>query len=147
MRFNKYRSKLHNLKEYSGDFLRIGSALGIVGEATNWYYNVRGEVLNEVIDNIGRDLTSTIDETFGVYGFGEALNTYKDFRNGEPKNLLEYSGKIAKVAPLSSPFLSMATNGDFFSSILIPAGICISGWASDSFGEYLRKKDINKEKD
>ncbi|MEM7816244.1 MAG: hypothetical protein QXN71_03935 [Candidatus Aenigmatarchaeota archaeon] len=90
---------------------------------------MKGYVLNEVIDNIGKGLTNSIDEMFGLYGIGEGINVYKQFREDRKSenkpDFMDYSGRFARMAPLAAPFISYATGGDFFKSIMIPAAVCI----------------------
>lgn len=132
---------MNNLKQKAGDLMRCGAGLGVVGTAMKWYNGVKDYVLNEVIHNIGMDLTRAIQYPFCAYGIGEAINAYQEYRNRREESEtfpqymrrlvreapLEVAGTIMTLAPVASPIISSATGNDFFKSILIPAGVCVAG--------------------
>ncbi|MFH1978252.1 MAG: hypothetical protein ABIJ92_02920 [Candidatus Aenigmatarchaeota archaeon] len=130
------------LWENTGNLVRVGGALGVTVSAIEWYHGVRDHVLYEVIGDIGRDLTASIDDMFAIYGAGEVLNTVRQYREvGDDPNFLEHTGRIARLAPIAAPFLSSATDGDFFTGILLPAGICIAGHGLEYAGNLFRSDE------
>lgn len=124
----------------------------------NWYAGVKDYVLNEVISDIGKGLTYAIQYPLCAYGVGEAINTYKDYRNSRkgsesiPKYIgrlarespFELAGTIMTLAPIASPIISSATGNDFFKSILIPACVCIAGHTIRYLGRAIKNKEIRE---
>jgi hypothetical protein len=135
------------LKENAGNLVRVGSATGVVGSALNWYNGVKDYALNEVIDNLGKGLTDSIDKAFALYGIGEGINTYNQFKADKEKkerpNLLEYTGRFARMAPIAAPFISLATDGDFFKSVILPAAVCIGGYGTEYVGRLFKRNNVH----
>ena len=132
------------IKNNYGDFIRIGSALGVAGSASRWYNGIKDHVLNEVIKDIGNGLTDSIDIPFGLYGLGETINVCKDIdkdiKNEERATILEWTGRSLRLCPLFAPYLAYISDGDFFKSILAPATACIAGYGFEYVGKMFRKE-------
>ncbi|UCD07361.1 MAG: hypothetical protein JSW41_00040 [Candidatus Aenigmatarchaeota archaeon] len=128
-----------------GHLVRVGSALGTGGAAASWYNGVKDYAVNQVIDTLGSDLTYAIDEVFCLYGIGEGIAAVGQVReekeNDIKPHLLEYSGRVARLAPIATPIISQATDGDFVKSVLIPAGVCVLGWGVEYVGRFFRKEN------
>lgn len=137
--------KLTKNPKNAGHLIRIGSAGGMLANAFIWYTNVKDYVLGEVIDVLGSGLTKSIDELFGLYGGGELISAYGQFKEekkaGIKPHFLKYSGRVARMAPITSPIISQLTDGDFLSSVLIPAGVCVLGWGSEYMGKTPREDE------
>lgn len=115
--------------------MRAGGALAAVGTAVGWFNEVKDSVLNEVIANLGRDLTTYVEWPLAVYGLGEAVNAYKEFKQKAVKGVADYIGCALRSAPLVSPAIAACTDGDFLWSVLAPAAACVTGYGV----EYVRR--------
>lgn len=127
-----------------GHLTRVGSALGTGAAAADWYIGIKDYVLNKVIDELGSGLTNAIDEVFCAYGIGEGVTVAGQFLEEKENDIkphpLEYLGRIERLAPIATPIISQATDGDFVKSVLVPAGVCIVGWGTEYVGRLFNKE-------
>jgi hypothetical protein len=129
------------LKKYAGDFVRVGGALGVVGSAAKTYEEIAPLPIETVADYMNNVMSEPISAWFSIYGLGEGINAYKEFKARKDLTFPEYVGKAMKIAPLLSFPIAYATDGDFFKSVLLPAAICVVGYGLEYIGKAIKKSN------
>jgi len=128
------------LKENTGNLIRGAGALGLIGVAGKF----AKKYTDELMSLPWQELTKGISWPFAAYGIGECVGAYNDYKqdkeNGIKRNYLEHAGRILRMAPILSPAIAYATDGDLVKSIVAPAGVVILGYITDWFGKSVEKE-------
>jgi len=132
------------LKDYAGDFVRVGGALGMIATSINNYYKI-SPLPTEIVADYMKNFTGNISLWLSFYGLGEVINFYNETKSLKEKNenlkipdIIEDVGKIMKLFPIASFPIAYATDGDFLKSIILPSTECIIGYGLEYLGKTLK---------
>ena len=121
-----------------GNLLRVISALGMVVCALVWYNRVKDRVLGNIIKDLGKKLTFFVFIPFCLYGIGEIIVVLGQASKEASPNFILHVGRLMRMLPALAPLVVRLTKGNFFWSILTPAGLCIFGWGFEYIGKILK---------